>query len=288
MSIPAGKVPIFESVKAGFAAARGNLVPLLPAALIGALVVTVFNVLSARAGLSGNLLGQFFFQILTGAGIALFFTAALRASAGAGAGINAGTIGLAIKVFAALAIVGFFLAIVFLVGAIPGFIVLGSVFAPYQSQLESVQGDVAGSMALMETVFRENGAAILLVVIVYSAIWLALTSRLYLCAPASVEENRIATFETWRWTQGNLLRISAARLLLLSPVLIVVAIIQAAATAAFGVDSGDPQAMTALVREQPALHGAISFLAAFASLILYGACEAGLSQFLYRGLKPPP
>ena len=287
MNVPAGKVPIIESVQAAWRGALKTAPMVAPAALVGALVMTAINFLSMRAGLSGNLIGQMAFSALSGLGVALFFAPAILANLGEDARLSPATLTRGFKLYAAMAIIGFFLVIVVVVGALPGLVMIGMVFAPYQAELAAAQGDPAAAMALFQKVFAEQTGPLLLIGLIYALIWIALTSRLYLTAPASVAEDRVASFETWRWTQGNLLRISAARLLTLTPAALVAALVQALVTSLFGLNTGDPGAVMAAVTANPAAFVGASFITTAASFIVYGACEAALSAYLYRGLKPP-
>lgn len=287
MSVPPGKVPIIESVQAAWRGALKAAPTIAPAALVGALVLTAINYLSMRAGLAGNLLGQMGLSALSGIGVALFFAPAILAALGEDARLGPSTLARGMKLYGAMVVIGFFLMIVVVVGALPGLIMVGLVFAPYQAELAAAQNDPAAAMVLFQKVFAERGAPLLLIGLIYALIWLALTSRLYLTAPASVAENRVASFETWRWTQGNLLRISGARLLALTPPLLVAALVQAIVTSLFGLNTADPAAVLASVQANPAPFLAASFISTTVSFLVYGACEAALSAYLYRGLKPP-
>jgi len=286
VSVPPGKVPIFESVRAAYGETRKHAVALAPAALAAAVAVALLNFLAINTGLAVNPLGQIGLSILSGLGMAIFFAPAVRATLGEPATLSPQSAALSIKLFAAMVVIGFFLTIVFLVAAIPGLIVVGMTFAPFQSELEAASGDVQASMELLQKVFSANAGPLLAVVLVYAAVWMALTSRLYLCAPASVAENRVATFETWRWTQGNLLRISAARLLTLIPAAVATALIQAIVTSLLGVSASDPGQVAAIASGAPVRFAIAGFITSFASMVIYGGCEAALSAYLYRGLKP--
>jgi hypothetical protein len=287
VSVPQGKVPIFESVRGAFAETRSHAVALAPAALAAAVAVALLNFAAINTGLAVNPLGQILLSILSGLGMALFIAPAIRASLGEPATVSAQSVALSLKLFAAMVVIGFFLTIVFLVAAIPGLIVVGMTFAPFQSELEAANGDVQASMELLQKVFSANAGPLLAVILVDAAVWMALTSRLYLCAPASVAENRVATFETWRWTQGNLLRISAARLLTLIPAALATTLIQAAVTSLLGVSASDPAKVAAIAAADPVRFAIAGFITSFVSLVIYGGCEAALSTYLYRGLKPP-
>ena len=132
-----------------------------------------------------------------------------------------------------------------------------------------------------------NPGALLAVTLFYCAVWLLLTSRLYLAAPASVEQGRILTFETWAWTKGSMLRITAARLMLLLPANILAFAIGYLAGRVVGVDAMNSGAMAETASSNPAGYLFYVLVATFITFVLYSSLEAGLSSYIYRGLKPP-
>jgi len=124
------------------------------------------------------------------------------------------------------------------------------------------------------------------VTLFYGAVWMLLTSRLYLAAPASVDQRRVLSLETWAWTKGSVLRITAARLLLLAPANILVGAIGHLIGRALGMNTLDPASVAALAAANPAGYLVYILIAAFLSFALFSSLEAGLSSYLYRGLKP--
>ena len=128
--------------------------------------------------------------------------------------------------------------------------------------------------------------ALLLTFLFYAILWFALTSRLYLAAPASAEQGRILTFETWSWTKGQTLRITAARLMLLAPAYVLVSALSLLIGRAVGIDILNPMTAAEVAQANSLLYLGFVFVSGLINLALYTALEAGLSIYLYRGLKP--
>jgi hypothetical protein len=123
-------------------------------------------------------------------------------------------------------------------------------------------------------------AAIMLAA-VWAAIWLSL--RLATSLPATIGERRILVWETTKWTKGNVWRILAAYLLLLVPLFILTALIQAIAGLALGVNPSQAQAGTAPATTPTAIFG---FIYGLSSGLLTVGPMVGLQSFLFKGLKP--
>src|SRR6185503_4950944 len=122
------------------------------------------------------------------------------------------------RVWSAMVIVGFLLYIVFFVLSIPVMIVLAAgPLAAYQQALERAGQDPNAVMEIFTRFATENPGAVLAVLLFFGAVWFFLTSRLYFAAPATVDAGRLLTLETWNWTRGHVLKIIAARLMLLLP-----------------------------------------------------------------------
>ena len=191
------------------------------------------------------------------------------------------------RVWAAMVVIGFFLFILMFVVSIPLMIVLSAgPLAPYVPALTEAGGDQAAVMAVMLRFLEENPGAVLAVTLFYAAIWFLVTSRFYLAAPASVDLQRILTFETWPWTKGAMLRIAWARLLLLAPAYILAGALGHLIGRAFGIDSLNGASIQAAASANAIGLIVFDFIRAFIILGLYAPLEAGLSSYLYRGLKP--
>lgn len=282
MSVPQGKVPIVESIQAAWSTARRMAPGLAPAAAVAAALAALFNFLSLQNA-SGSPALQLVESLGAGFALALFAATAMVGALGGPTALNAAGARLAVKLFAAMIVIGFFLVILFTVAAIPGFIILGAALAPYSDDLKKASGDPDATMQFLSA----HSEPFVALAIVFSLIWLAVTSRLYLAGPASVAEDRVATFETWKWTQGNLLRIMATRLGALLPLAIVSSMIQLGVTTALGFDALDPIGLAEKAVAAPAKFAIVTFVSAFVNFLVYASCEAALSTYLYRGLKPP-
>ncbi|MBI1252627.1 MAG: hypothetical protein GC189_14290 [Alphaproteobacteria bacterium] len=287
MATPPGKAPILETASAGLRYAVQNWRANVPASAIGAIAMAVLGYLTLRAGAGANvgaaLLTQIFGLAVTGALYGFFVRGALGVSGSAAPGGVAVSIA---RVIGAMIVVGFFLFIVTVVMGIVALVILATAIAPYAADFEAAQRDPQATMAVFERVMEANPFPFLLVGVVFAFVWMALTSRLYLAAPASVAEGRVMSFDTWRWTKGNMLRIIAARLILLAPIFVVVVVVQGVLGLAFGADPGDPAALERLA-QSPVAYLVQSSVSNFVTFALLYAAEAGLSTYLYRGLRPP-
>lgn len=191
------------------------------------------------------------------------------------------------RVWSSMVVVGFFMAIVVIVFSIPVSIILAAgPLAQYAGDLQAAGSDQARVMDIMMRFVEENPIAILLVVLFYGVVWLGLTSRLYLAAPASVDAGRILTFETWNWTRGAVLRISLARIMLLIPAYMLMFALNTLLGRLFGFNLLDSASLEGAVQANPVGFMILQVVSSFVALALYAALEAGLSSYLYRGLKP--
>jgi hypothetical protein len=277
-----GQVPVRESVGAALRFARENWRTIAIISAISAAVSTVLALVSGAAAALALPISAVS-TVVAAATYAAFTSGCLNGFAG----LQQRLAGDGIRVWAAMAVVAFFLLIVFVVLGIPGIIVFAIVIAPrYGAELQQVSGDQAATLALMQRIVAENPGMILAFLLFYGVLWLALTSRLYLSAPASIDAGRILTFETWSWTRGNMWRIVGARLLLLAPAYVIAAGASFLFAGAIGLNVNDPSSVAAFAREQMPLFLVFSLVSEFLRLALYLALEAGLSAYLYRGLKP--
>jgi hypothetical protein len=217
-----------------------------------------------------------------------FIYAGLIAGAlyGAQAARSAATQG-GLRVWLAMAVIGFFLFVVFVVIGLPVMIALAAgPMAPYVPDLQAAGQDQQAVLAIMLRFAEENPMALLTAALFLGAVWMLLTSRLYLAAPATLDQGRVLTFETWSWTKGATLRITGARLLLLLPANILAGAVGHLVGRAVGVNTMDMGAIAAAVQSNPVGMLITAFAANFATLALFLALEAGLSAALYKRMKP--
>jgi len=248
------------------------------AALIAAMASAVPQV-GLLTSIGSTVLQAFVYAALTSA--MLFGAAAVRPRLGGDGG----------RVWLAMAIIGVFMGIVIFVVSIPVVIALiAGPLAPYAAELQSAGSDQAAVMTIMLRFMQENPVAVLMVTLFFFVVWFLLTSRLYLAAPASVDQKRVMTFETWSWTKGNMLRIIGARLMLLLPAYVLVFALSYLIGYAFGLDTTNAAAIAAVAAANPVAFLVYAAASAFVTFVLYNALEAGLSAAIYRALKPvsPP
>lgn len=193
------------------------------------------------------------------------------------------------RVWLAMAIIGVLMGIVIFVVSIPVVITLiAGPLGPYAGELQTAGSDQAAVMTVMLRFMQENPVAVLLVTLFFFAVWFLFTSRLYLTAPASVDQKRVMTFETWSWTKGNMLRIVGARLMLLVPAYLLTFALSYLIGYGFGIDPTNAAAIAAVAMANPVAFLVYATASAFVTFVLYNALEAGLSAAIYRALKPAP
>ncbi len=280
----ASKVPINESVGAALRFVRANVRFILLASLIGALAGTALSALSFAVP-------QLSLVALIGSGVvqALVYAAFTGAALYGAEPARARFVSDGLRVWAAMAVIAFFFFIVFVVISIPVLIISAAgPMAPYVGDLQAAGEDQAAVLAVMMRFMEENAGTLLLVTLFYGAVWLLLTSRLFVAAPATIEARRVLAFDTWKLTKGAMWRICAARLMLLVPAYILVSALSHLAGRAVGIDTMNISAVAqAAAANSPAVL-AYNFASSFMMLAAYLSMEAGLSAYLYKGLKPPP
>jgi hypothetical protein len=283
MTVPAGKVPIFRSVTQSFAMWRSHAAQAAVPAALAAVISTAAALLLAPqmaggASGSGDVGSLMSAQLLQSVATCLVVTAVLRPLLAKGAPMAPGLVADFGRAFAAMCVVGFFLFIVFVVGAIPGVAVFGVIAAPFAAQLEAAGSDPSAVEPVLQQIVTANPGVIAGLMLLYAFVWMYLTSRLYLTMPATVADDRVRSFETWRWTEGNALRIAAARLLLLTPVLLAVGLATRGVAFALGVTEGAAVNAGTLA--------VLQAVAAFLTAWVYSSLEACLAAYLHQGLRP--
>lgn len=193
-----------------------------------------------------------------------------------------------LRVWAAMIVVGFFLVIVFFALSLPVSMVLfAGPLARYTTELQGAAGNTEQVMAIFTRFASENPGPVLIAALIFFVVWMLLTSRLYLAAPATVERQRIQTFETWSWTRGLTLRILGARLLLLAPAYVLTFALGHLIGSALGLNTLDMAAVANAAESNSAGFIAYVLLSGFIAFALYSSLEAALSAYLYRALRPP-
>jgi len=187
------------------------------------------------------------------------------------------------RIIGAMAIVGFLLAVV---GVVAFFVATSVLMAPYAQELQGAQENEAAVQAIAERAMAEQPGVMQGVLIVAMLIWFWLTSRLYLAAPATVDRQRITVFESWVWTRGNAFGVMAARFIVLAPAAALIVALQLLIARVLGFSPLDLQGMASAAAANPVGFVLFSAVSQFVQIGFLSAIEAGLSAYLYRGLKP--
>ena len=273
-----GKVPVRESVGAALRHVREQIGPIAAVAAAAALALTLINILSLSSPGLGLLLA-----VVPGLIASVAYASFTRGALSGAAPFSGGLALDGLRLWASMLIVGFFLLIVIIVGIV----IFAILISPrYGEAIQQMQGDQVATMTLMERIVAENPGMILGFALAYGLIWMMLTSRLYLAAPATVEQNRILTFETWKWTKGNMWRIIGARAMLLFPAYVAVSAVAYLVAGGFGLNVMDPASIQSFAESNLPLYAVFNLATSWLQLALYSALEAGLSAYLYKGLKP--
>jgi hypothetical protein len=278
----AGKVPVYQSIGGALRFVRENWRFLAIVSAIGAVAITLITAFSLASPMFG-----IFAALAQGVAQAFVYAAFMAAALYGTGAVRARWTSDGWRVWGAMAIVFFFLFIVFTLVTIPVLITLATgPLSRYAGDLESAGQDQSAVMGVMTRFAEENPGVLLALTLFYLAVWLLLTSRLYLAAPASLDQGRILVFDTWKWTKGAMLRIAGARLLLLVPANVLVGAFGYFVGRAVGINTFDMASVADAATSNPAGTLIYALLTGFMTFILYTALEAGLSVYLYLGLKP--
>lgn len=269
----AGKVPVRESAGAALRFVRDHW---RTAALVGAVTAAVQTFFLLALGP----LWLPFTLLAVGAAYGFFLAVALERPDGRAFGAIARN---GARIVAAMAIVGFLMAVI---GVVAFFVATSVLMAPYAQELQAANENEAAVRAIAERAMLEQPGVTQGVLIVVLAIWFWLTSRLYLAAPATVDRQRVTVFESWVWTRGNALGVMAARFLVLAPATALLVALQLLAARAIGFSPFDLQGMATAAAANPLGFVVFFMVSQFLQVGFFGALEAGLSAYLYRGLKP--
>lgn len=275
MAVPAGKVPILQTVRAGWGF-WGKALPqiALPATITALLLVPMG--LSGRDGLITDTLTQFgavlIAMLASTAYAAMLYRWAVRQEPPSGLGLRLGKD--ESNLLGAQVSVGFLL----IVTLFAGMMIFGAVLTALAGQhgdlaVASAAGDRAGAERILAETLR-GPSGLLLAGLGMGLLMLIgfLVARLVLAQPASIAEGRMRAFSTIAWTRGNGLRILVVLVLIALPV-VGVSVLAGLLLAPLGAGR-EVQLAAALVQ---------SLLATF--LVL--PANVGAVSHLLVGLRPP-
>jgi len=272
-----GKVPIFESAGQGVRFLIENWRFALMVGVIGAGAQILLVLLLGATPLA--------FPVVTIVSAAIY-AALLGAALYGPANVPPRVARDAARLWLAMAVVGFFLIVISVVILFFG---MGVLIGPYAEEVKAAGEDSARLMEIFQRAATERQGVALGLGALCVGVWYALTSRFYLAGPATIDEGRVRVFETWRWTQGNMLRIIAARIVLLVPACALWFAAHGLIAWALGLGVASPldtAGAAALAQANPLGFMVLTLVSQVAQIVLLITLEAGLCAYLYRGLKP--
>jgi hypothetical protein len=273
-----GQVPVMECVQAALGFFRTHAAAMLAPAAITAAALTPLQVMALQAqaagdpgpGLLANLLGG----VITAPFLAGCFRAFLNptqpprvALALNRDGLNLAGVSLSIA---------FFFLIFLMIGFFAIMLVMSGMVAGAGLNAQDFEGDPQAAAERLVQALGPQGMLILgllLGVLAVASGWIS--ARLVLAGPATVAEGRMLAFSTWGWSRGNGWRVLAA--------LLIVGLVGGGAamflTGLLSAVFGGPDTSLGQI--------VAAFVGAFASAVLMLGPFAGLTAYLYKGLRPP-
>lgn len=280
---PEGKVPILESVRAGYAFARASWRTYAPAAVLTAALFALTETFGTTHD-RPNALDLVFSMGSFAASLALsafLFRLAQRQDASGFYGLKFGKDEL--NLLGAMIVVGFFFLIVLVVGVVVLSVALAVAAPAAGVDLETLGADPAAAQAGLVAIFTgPSGWLAWLVMGALLALFFWLAARLALSSAATVGEGKIMAFSTWDWTRGNAFRILATLFASAFPIGLVIGFVTGFIGAALGVGTS-PEGMTGPI----ASRAVVQFLSALGQFLVLTPVLAGVTSHLYNGLRPP-
>lgn len=285
----AGKVPVFACVRQAWQFLVANWRLFVPAAAILAVVSQIgpaFAVMTAPADpapqtVMQNMIGDFV-TVLPSMIAGLLYTAAILRKAVRDEFI--GRVGLAfgadevrlLGVAAAMACL--FVPIVGLVVIVLSITVFSRI-ATSEVALEAILADPEAMNDAIVAALGEGGAtALSLFIIVMFVIFLVLAARLYMVNAATIGERRIVIFQTWSWSSGNVMRLLAAMILTVLPVMLIDSVVgNAGMSVLLALPEGAQSILPLLI-----IQTLVTFVGAMTTIPV-----VVLGAIFYRGLRPP-
>jgi hypothetical protein len=191
-----------------------------------------------------------------------------------------------VRLWCAMAVVGFFLTIVMFALLLPAGMVLEPFVGPYVSQVQAAGDNEGALMAIGQHFALQNPAVVIFLCALFAIVMLFLSSRLYLAGPASIDMGRIQTFETWSMTKNNVVRIIISRIVLLGPAFVLSQALTQLGARALGFDALQGGDTRTFALSHPLQFGGYVLVGEFVIMLIYNSLEAGLSASFYRILKP--
>jgi hypothetical protein len=284
----AGKVPIIECVRSAWVFLFEHWRRFLPAALVAAAIAQVGLILgvltAAPAAATQTALQSFLGDLmimLPAAFAGLMFTAAVLRKAvrdefiaPTGMAFGADEVRL---LGAAVAMMCMFLPLVALVFIVLTVVVFSRI-ATSDAALQALLADPEALNAAITTALGDGGAAALsLFILIVCVLFIVMAARLYMINSATIGERKIVLLQTWSWSRGNVLRVIAAMILTVLPVMMIDNLIVSIFSAIPVTPDGTAPSLPLLL-----FAGfSVSFVTAITSIPV-----VVLGAILYKGLRP--
>lgn len=285
----AGKVPVLACVREAWQFLLANWRLFVPAAAIVAVVSQVGPTLAllnppapgVQQSVMQNMLGDFL--AYTPAMIAsLLYSAAILRKAVRNEFI--GRVGLTLGadevrlLGVAAAMACLFVPLVSLVVIVLSITVFSKI-ATSDAALEALLADPEAMNDAIIAAVGENGAAALsLFIMIMFVVFIVLAARLYMVNAATIGERRIVMFQTWSWSSRNVLRVLAAMILTVLPVMLIDSVV-------------DSIGVSLLLSLPEGARGVFPILLIRALVTFVGAMTTipvvALGAIFYKGLRPP-
>jgi len=285
----AGKVPVLACVREAWQFLLANWRLFLPAAAIVAVVSQVGPTLALltppapgiQQSVMQKMLGDFL--AYTPAMIAsLLYSAAILRKAVRNEFI--GRVGLTLGadevrlLGVAAAMACLFVPLVSLVVIVLSITVFSKI-ATSDAALEALLADPEAMNDAIIAAVGENGAmALSLFIMIMFVVIIVLAARLYMVNAATIGERRIVMFQTWSWSSRNVLRVLAAMILTILPVMLIDSVV-------------DTVGVSLLLSLPEGARGVVPILLIRALVTFVGAMTTipvvALGAIFYKGLRPP-
>lgn len=281
---PPAAVPVFESVREGFAFVARDWRAILPLALFGMLglgaLQVVLDLALARQDIGGTLL----LTVCAALVQAVLLAALLRRALSRGE--TPASIRISRDEFNLMGVTlsfGFLYMIIAIVGLFVGMLSVAGLLAGAGLTAESLQSlSQEEQLRQFTAALGADGAIVLLAVGAgFGALIVWIAARLILSYPATIAEGRMYAFSTWSWTKGSALRLATCLLM----VTLGGVFLSLVALAPFGVLLDMVFGAGATKVAGSSAHIVLSALAAFVSVMFSIGPYAGLTAYLYRGMR---
>jgi hypothetical protein len=282
---PSNRVPVLESVREGFAFVAREWRAILPLAVIGGVAVGGVQIFTdmarARQDMGAATLGMIGAIVVQVVLVAAFLRRALshgEAPLALRAGRDeANLLGTAFSL-------GFLYVIIAIFALLFTSMCLAALAAGSDIDLGALQtlAPEEAARRFAEALGADGLAVLLLLVIAFLALFVWIAARVVLAYPATIAEGRMIVFSSWGWTKGSGLRISTALVLLFLGGVFLGTV----ALAPFGVALDLAFGKGAQLNPSSPAHWILSLLGGLANTMFSTAPYAGMTAFLYRGLRP--